>query len=160
MSTATQNRVESSNDESRYNNFAATSTTNYMTITQNRYRADVSSSNSSGLIQPSSREEHGPDDLKNGDTKTAESGTKNAARVLSARKKVILKQRKAIAALQRNENIFRKIMARMQLDGVLSEEYRKSLEVANFNFYTFSSFELPEVFSCDFRTLCQKQHPF
>lgn len=118
-------------DEARYNNFAATSTTNYMTTSRNRYPTEVSSSGSSSMAQPqpNARESIvGDEAVKNGNGQAA-GIPNNSLQLLRARKVIIARQKKRIAALEKDSDRYKAMLLQIYRDGILTEGYKEKLEV-------------------------------
>lgn len=133
---SSSNHSDEAIEEAGYNNFAATSTTNYLTVARNRNQAEVSSSDSTYNPQPNAREGL-RDGISNGNGTGNNHGKhangskhhKSIARKLHVRRKIIIRQRKQIAMLQSDSELFKRILNQMDADGVLTDAYRRDLEV-------------------------------
>lgn len=131
MSEGSIEDLEGSSDEAKYNNFAATSTTNYMTTSRNRYPTEVSSSDSSSITQPQPNawaSVTGDDGVKNGNGQAAVI-PKDSVHLLRARKVIIARQKKRIATLEKESERYKALLLQIYRDGILTEVYKDKLEV-------------------------------
>jgi len=130
MSEGSIEDLEGSSDETKYNNFAATSTTNYMTTSRNRYPTEVSSSDSSSMAQPQPNawaSIAGDEGAKNGNGQ-AGGVPKDSLHLLRARKVIIARQKKRIAMLEKESERYKALLLQIYRDGILTEVYKEKLE--------------------------------
>lgn len=130
MSESSYSGGEPTTSESRYSNFAATSTINYMTISRNRYHAEVSSSGSATpeVRQSSFREGTADDTKKNGNGELPPNASKTD-RLLRVRKVAIAKYKKQVACLENENVIFKKVLSQLRSNGTLTDLCIENLKV-------------------------------
>lgn len=119
-------------NEASHSNFAATGTTNYMTISSHHSFAETSSSQSSNSFQQCNSREGNDEKNGNGSSSSHQddgSLKKKTAQMLRNRRAIIVKQRKQIATLQVDLELVKRVLSQMDDDGLLTPEYKRSLEV-------------------------------
>lgn len=130
MSESSYSGGEPTTSETKYSNFAATSTINYMTIARNRYHAEVSSSGSATPEVRQSSYREGPDDTKKNGNGELPLNASKTDRLLRVRKVAIAKYKKQVACLENENVIFKKVLSQLRSNGTLTDLCIENLKVS------------------------------